>query len=181
MTDRINQGMEMSEVFLGQIMSTAFNFAPRGFALCNGQLMPINQNTALFSLLGTQYGGDGRTTFALPNLQGRVPVGALPSADPSWQPPPHPIGEAGGVESVTLIPTNLPSHSHQLQGTSAAGTSHNPLENLYGANSSALYAPASDARVQLAGGDSLAAGRRTMSSLISACAPARDGKASVAH
>ncbi|MGY0557683.1 MULTISPECIES: phage tail protein [unclassified Lysobacter] len=148
----------MSEVFLGQIMTTAFNFAPRGFALCNGQLMPISQNTALFSLLGTQYGGDGRTTFALPNLQGRVPVGALPSADPSWQPAPHPIGEAGGVESVTLIPTNLPSHSHQLQGTSAAGTSRFPLENLYGANSSALYAPASAARVPLAGGSLAGAG-----------------------
>lgn len=158
MTDRVNQGMEMSEVFIGQIMATAFNFAPRGFALCNGQLMAISQNSALFSLLGTQYGGDGRTTFALPNLQGRVPVGAGPSADPSWQPAPHPIGAAGGVESVALTPGNMPAHHHQWQGTAADGSSRNPLGKLYGGGANALYAPANGAQVALAGGTLAAAG-----------------------
>lgn len=132
----------MTEVYMGQIMLTGFAFPPRGFAACNGQLMSINQNQALFSLLGTKYGGDGVTTFALPNLQGRVPVGSGGSVDPNWQPSPYVQGTAAGVESVTLIPPNLPKHAHALTGTTAAGTTKNPTGNLYGAvDTESLYGP----------------------------------------
>lgn len=96
----------MSEPFLGQISITAFGFAPRGWALCNGQLLPINQNQALFSLLGTQYGGDGRVTFALPDLRSRVPIHASAAL---------PQGTRIGQESVTLTSSQLPAHSHALK------------------------------------------------------------------
>jgi len=139
----------MSEFFLGQIMLTAFNFAPRGFALCNGQMMSISQNQALFSLLGTQYGGDGITNFALPDLRGRVPVGAGSSVDPSWRPSPYTQGEMGGVESVTLTQAEMPAHIHPFQGTSDAGTSRNPTGKLYGTDTIALYAPANGPQVPL--------------------------------
>jgi microcystin-dependent protein len=100
----------MSEPFLGQIMLVPYNFAPRGWAFCNGQLLPIAQNTALFSLLGTTYGGDGRTTFALPDLRGRVPISSgqgpgLEDYDP---------GQTGGFESVTLTTGEMPAHTHLL-------------------------------------------------------------------
>lgn len=141
----------MSEFYVGQIMLTGFNFAPRGFALCNGQLMAISQNQALFSLLGTQYGGDGRTTFALPNLQGRVPVGSGPSADPSWNPTPYTQGEMSGVENVTLLSTQLPAHTHALVGTSAAGGARTAAGNLYGtSNGEALYGPATGGQAVMA-------------------------------
>jgi len=97
--------------FIGQIQTFGFNFAPRSWALCNGQLLAISSNTALFSLLGVTYGGDGRTTFALPDLRGRsiVHVGSgLGLSNISW-------GQKGGVEQITLSQTNLPSHSHLLQ------------------------------------------------------------------
>jgi len=97
--------------FLGQIQPFGFNFAPRGWAKCDGQLMPISQYSALFSLLGTMYGGDGRTTFALPDLRGRsiVHVGNGPGLTPITQ------GEKGGVESLHITLQNMPSHSHVLQ------------------------------------------------------------------
>lgn len=98
----------MSEPFLGQIQAFGFNFTPRGWAACSGQLLPISQNQALFSLLGTTYGGDGQTTFALPDLRGRAPLhfgtgGGLT---------PRTLGEQGGTESVTLTTTQIPSHAH---------------------------------------------------------------------
>lgn len=102
----------MSEFFIGQVMLTGFAFAPKYFAQCNGQLLPVNQNQALFSLLGPRFGGDGRTTFALPDLRGRTPIGYAPSVDANWQPPVTPIGQAGGAEAVTLVPADLPAHSH---------------------------------------------------------------------
>src|SRR5579859_2829604 len=104
----------MSDYFLGQIMLTGFGFAPRGFALCNGQLMSISQNTALFSLLGTFYGGNGTTNFALPNFQGNVPMhqGAGPGLTP------RNLGETGGETNVTLFTNQLASHTHTLQGVS---------------------------------------------------------------
>ena len=139
----------MTEVFLGQIMLTGFAFAPKGFALCNGQLMAISQNQALFSLLGTAFGGDGRTTFALPNLQGRTPVAFGQSVDPAWQPSPYQQGETGGVENVTLLTTQLPTHNHQCNGTTSAGSQRNPTNALYGTNTAALYAPASGPQVPL--------------------------------
>jgi microcystin-dependent protein len=109
----------MSEPFLGQICSFGFNFAPRGWSQCNGQLMSISQNTALFSLLGTTYGGDGVTTFALPNLQGRVPLhqGQGPGLTNRV------IGEQSGSETVTLNSTQMPQHNHIV---SANSTDSNP-------------------------------------------------------
>lgn len=97
-----------SEPFLGQIMCAGFNFAPNGWAMLNGQLLPINQNQALFALLGTMYGGDGRTTFALPDMRGRMLLGAGdgPGLTPRQQ------GETGGSETTTLSVANLPPHSH---------------------------------------------------------------------
>lgn len=97
--------------FVGQIMMFGGNFAPRDWALCNGQLLPIAQNTALFSLLGTTYGGNGQTTFALPDLRGRVPV---------HQAAAHTIGESSGTESVTLITSQLPAHSHAVNTSGSA-------------------------------------------------------------
>lgn len=96
------------EPFLGTIMAFGFNFAPRGWALCQGQLLPIAQNTALFSLLGTIYGGDGRTTFALPDLRGRVPIGFGQGAGLT----PYSQGTMGGTETVTLNQLQIPAHNH---------------------------------------------------------------------
>jgi microcystin-dependent protein len=103
-----------TEPFIGQIKVFGFDFAPRGYALCNGQLLQIAQNQALFSLLGTTYGGDGRTTFALPNLQGRIPInqGQGPGLSP------YVIGQRAGEESHTLTVNEIPAHSHLAVGNS---------------------------------------------------------------
>ncbi|MDE2155998.1 MAG: phage tail protein [Xanthomonadaceae bacterium] len=133
----------MAEVYIGQIMLAGFGFPPKGFAACNGQLLPINQNQALFSLLGTQYGGNGTTNFALPDLRGRVPLGAGPSADPAWQPAAIVQGSAGGTESVALQGPNLPVHTHTAQASGAAGGVRNPTDTLYGSSApESIYAPA---------------------------------------
>ncbi len=112
--------------FIGQILMVAFNFAPIGWALCNGQLMPIAQNVALFSLLGTYYGGDGKTTFALPNLQGRVPIHMGSNGVSNYV-----LGQMGGVESVALSVNNLPSHNHTANCNSLPGTSAEPAKNFW--------------------------------------------------
>ncbi|MEH6420586.1 phage tail protein [Pseudomonas sp. CGJS7] len=140
----------MTEVFLGQIITVGFNFAPKGFALCNGQLLPVAQNQALFSLLGTQYGGNGVTNFALPDLRSRTPVGAGSSTDPGWSPAPYQIGQTGGVENVTLLTTQLPSHNHNLCGVNIATTGRNPTNNFYGTTPSPIYANIGQAQVPLA-------------------------------
>ena len=115
----------MSEPFLGEIRMFASNFAPRGWAFCDGQLLAVSQNDALFSLLGTIYGGDGRTTFGLPDLRGRIPVhfGSGPGI------PPLNIGARGGAEQVSLTVNQLPSHTHALQPAAAAGNEANPAGN----------------------------------------------------
>lgn len=110
------------EPFLGQIMMVGFNFAPRGWAFCNGQLLAISQNTALFSLLGTTYGGDGRTTFALPDLRGRCAVGMGQGPGLSN----YSQGEMGGQENVTLIQTQMPTHTHTLGASSSVGAVSDP-------------------------------------------------------
>ncbi|MEJ5125429.1 tail fiber protein [Comamonas sp. MYb21] len=134
----------MSEFFVGQVMMTGFVFAPKYFAQCNGQLLPIAQNQALFSLLGTQYGGNGSTNFALPDLRGRTPIGFGNSVDPGWSPPPAGIGERGGVENVTLLPAQMPSHTHALQARTATGTTRIPKGNALATSAStALYATGS--------------------------------------
>lgn len=106
----------MSEPFIAEIRIFAGNFAPRGWAFCNGQLLPISQNTALFSLLGTTYGGDGRTTMALPDLQGRAPM--HPGQGPGLTA--RQLGEIGGAETVTLNETQIPAHAHALRASNAA-------------------------------------------------------------
>lgn len=98
----------MAEPFLSEIRLMSFNFAPKGWALCNGQLLPINQNQGLFSLLGTTFGGDGRVNFALPNLQGRVPIHVGSS---------HTLGERGGEQAHTLSIAEIPTHTHVLSGS----------------------------------------------------------------
>jgi microcystin-dependent protein len=98
----------MADPFVAEIRITGFNFAPRGWATCDGQLIPISQNTALFALLGTMYGGNGQTTFALPNLGGRAPIG--PGQGPGLTY--HTQGETGGATSVTLLTSQMPAHSH---------------------------------------------------------------------
>ncbi len=103
----------MAEPFLSEIRIMSFNFAPKGWAQCNGQLLPINQNQALFSLLGTTYGGNGQTTFALPNLRGRVPIHRGNG---------HTLGEQAGSTSVTLSQQQMPQHIHFLMGQPATGT-----------------------------------------------------------
>jgi microcystin-dependent protein len=99
----------MSEPFLSEIKIVSFNFPPKGWALCNGQLLPINQNQALFALLGTRYGGNGQTNFALPNLRGRLPIHMSAA---------HTLGEAAGSTSVTVNIQQLPTHIHGLQASS---------------------------------------------------------------
>jgi len=108
--------------FLSQLMVVSFNFAPKGWALCAGQLLPINQNQALFSLLGTTYGGDGRINFALPDLRGRAALGFGQGAGLG----PYNLGQRGGVESVTLLQSEIPIHTHFLSGVSAAGNATKP-------------------------------------------------------
>jgi microcystin-dependent protein len=103
----------MAEPFLAEIRVMSFNFAPQGWALCDGQLLPINQNQALFSLLGTTYGGDGRVNFGLPDCRGRVPI-HMGSG--------HALGERGGEQAHTLSISELPMHTHALNGTSSDGS-----------------------------------------------------------
>lgn len=109
----------MSEPFIGEIRMFGGNFPPQGWALCNGGLLSIASNQALFSILGTTYGGNGQTTFGLPDLQGRVPINWGQGAGLS----PHLIGEMDGVENVSLIPAQMPAHSHTLSASSALGSS----------------------------------------------------------
>lgn len=107
----------MSDPFLAEVRMVGFNFAPRGWSFCNGQLLPIAQNTALFSLLGTTYGGNGQTTFALPNLQGMVPMfwGQGPGLSS------HDLGETAGTETVTLSQNELPAHTHPVTAANVPG------------------------------------------------------------
>jgi microcystin-dependent protein len=120
----------MAEPFLSEIRMMSFVFAPRGWALCDGQLLPIQQNQALFSLLGTTYGGDGRVNFALPDLRGRTPI-HMGSG--------HTLGERGGEQAHTLSISEIPTHSHTLSGTSSAGTQIIPGGNLLATSNVPLY------------------------------------------
>ena len=120
----------MAEPFLSEIRIMSFDFAPKGWALCNGQLLPINQNQALFSLLGTTFGGDGRVNFALPDLRGEVPIHVGNG---------HTLGETGGEQAHTLSVSELPTHTHVLNGTSSAGTAPIPTGDLLAKTPNFLY------------------------------------------
>ena len=131
----------MSEPFLGQIQIWGGNFAPRGWAFCNGALLPIAQNTALFSILGTTYGGDGRTTFGLPNLTDRAPM--HPGNGPGLTS--RRLGQTGGAATVTLTLNQIPSHNHRLGGSSADNNSATPIGAVPGvAEGDPLYRSTSD-------------------------------------
>ena len=117
----------MSNPFVAEIRIFAGNFARTGWALCNGQLLPISQNTALFSLLGTTYGGNGTSNFALPNLQGAAPLNFGQGPGLSL----YDLGKTGGETAVTLLQSGIPSHTHNAQCSAAAGTANNPANNCW--------------------------------------------------
>lgn len=123
----------MSEPFLAEVRIVGFNFAPRGWAFCDGQILPINQNQSLYSLLGTTYGGDGRTSFALPDLRGRVPIHVGNG---------HREGQKSGEETHTLAANEMPNHDHVAQASNSAGNTPIPAANLL-ARANNLYRPAS--------------------------------------
>lgn len=142
------------EPYIGQISMAGFNFAPRGWALCNGQIMSIQQNTALFSLLGTTFGGNGQTTFGLPDLRGRVPIhqGQGPGLTNRV------MGELSGSEVVTLISTEMPMHTHLVNASNGDSTSKNPSGNFMGGTASPVYSATANATMNpqvngLAGGN----------------------------
>ncbi len=111
--------------FVAEIRIFPFNFAPKGWAWCDGQLLPLSQNTALFSLLGTTYGGDGKSNFALPDMQGNAPM--HPGQGPGLSL--HDLGETGGSETVTLLESEIPSHTHALMASSTVSSKPNPAGN----------------------------------------------------
>jgi microcystin-dependent protein len=135
----------MSMPFLGEIATVPYNFAPRGWALCNGQLLPISQNTALFSLLGTRYGGNGQSNFALPDLNGSLAIGAGqgPGLSDRW------VGESAGSSIVTLTSAEMPSHTHGVNAVAAGGSSGDPSGRVWaeprlGRAVRPAYAPTAD-------------------------------------
>ena len=121
----------MADPFVAEIRMFPFNFAPKGWAWCDGQLLPLSQNTALFSLLGTTYGGNGKSNFGLPNLQGRSPM--QPGQGPGLSL--HDLGETGGSETVSLLESEIPPHSHSLQANSGDAYTLNPENALTGRGS----------------------------------------------
>lgn len=146
----------MADPFVAEIRIFPFNFAPKGWAWCDGQLLPLSQNTALFSLLGTTYGGDGKSNFALPDLQGRAPM--HPGQGPGLSL--HDLGETGGSETVTLLESEMPSHSHTLRGSPTPADDNQPAGNSLGRSvGSVLYGAAAslvamaDTALPPAGGD----------------------------
>ena len=124
----------MSTPYLGEIRMFGFEFAPNGWALCNGQLLPISQNTALYNLIGNLYGGDGETTFALPNLQGRVPIHQGQGGGSSYT-----LAGSGGSETETLNVSQLPAHNHSVSAHKGAGTAKVPTDNVPAATTGDSY------------------------------------------
>jgi len=145
--------------FVAEIRIFPFNFAPKGWAFCDGQLLPLSQNTALFSLLGTTYGGDGKSNFALPDMQGRAPM--HPGQGPGLSL--HDLGETGGSETVSLLESEIPSHSHALMASATNSSKPNPIGNSltriaangtpYVAAAGATLSPFADQALAPAGGD----------------------------
>jgi microcystin-dependent protein len=147
----------MADPFVAEIRIFPFNFAAKGWAWCNGQLLPISQNTALFSLLGTTYGGDGKSNFALPDLEGRAPM--HPGQGPGLSL--HDLGETGGTETVTLLESEIPSHNHFLRGSAGDADLQSPAAANVMAQSAGAFAyhtsgpvvPMAPAALTPAGGD----------------------------
>jgi microcystin-dependent protein len=142
--------------FVAEIRIFPFNFAPKGWAFCDGQILPLSQNTALFSLLGTTYGGDGKSNFALPNMQGNVPM--HPGQGPGLSL--HDLGETGGSDTVSLLESEIPSHSHALMASQSDATDQSPANEEFAAGVGIGTYAAPGALVQLssngvapAGGD----------------------------
>ncbi len=138
----------MAEVYLGSIMMFGGNFAINGFAFCNGQTLSITSNTALFSLIGTYYGGNGTSTFQLPNLQGRVPMHQGNGAGLT----PRVIGEIGGTENATLLVNNMPGHNHSVNAYSGSGTASNPTNAIPATGGKPDYYTTSAGNVTMAPG-----------------------------
>jgi microcystin-dependent protein len=134
----------MATLFLGEIIMFGGTFAPSGFALCNGQLLPISQNDALFQLIGTTFGGDGVSTFGLPDLRGRIPMHQGQGAGLSTRV----MGESSGSENVTLTVGQMPSHGHTLNAQSGNGNRPSPAGNYWAASTVRQYAPASNAAMK---------------------------------
>jgi len=149
----------MANPFLAEIRIFPFNFPPKGWAFCDGQILPLSQNTALFSLLGTTYGGDGKSNFALPNMQGNAPM--HPGQGPGLSL--HDLGETGGSDTVTLLESEIPSHSHSLNanafpatlglGSATAAIAHSQGGNAFIANTTQNIVQMSDQTIAPAGGD----------------------------
>ncbi len=125
----------MADPFVAEIRIFPFNFAPKGWAFCDGQLLPLSQNTALFSLLGTTYGGNGKSNFALPDLQGNVPVHAGQGPGLSL----YDLGQQGGSETVTLLTSEMPAHAHQAMALGAFADQPAPANNTWGRTSANPY------------------------------------------
>lgn len=143
----------MTEPFLGQIIPFSFAFAPKNFAQCNGQILSIQQNNALFSLLGVTYGGNGQTSFALPDLRGRTPFGAGSSVSPDWMPPAIAPGEILGTETVTLTTATIPPHSHGMFASSQNAVNGSPSNgDAIGTASDMAFGPPGSGTVPLNGG-----------------------------
>jgi microcystin-dependent protein len=149
----------MADPFVAEIRIFPFNFAPTGWAFCDGQLLPLSQNTALFSLLGTTYGGDGKSNFALPDLQGNAPM--HPGQGPGLSL--HDLGEMAGTETVTLIESEIPSHAHAMNGQGSNSNLNDPANavlarpfgggNLYKTPTGAALVPLSDQSITVSGND----------------------------
>ena len=152
----------MSEPYVGEIRMFAGNFAPSGWAFCDGQLLAVNQNDALFSLLGTIYGGDGRTTFGLPDMRGRIPIHA--GSGPGLSP--RQLGAKSGAEKETLSTSQLPSHSHNFQAVNASANQSNPGGNMIASGPSISYYTAGDPNTALGDSTSANGGSRSHSNLM---------------
>ena len=143
----------MADPFVAEIRIFPFNFAPKGWAFCDGQLLPLSQNTALFSLLGTTYGGNGKSNFALPNMQGNAPM--HPGQGPGLSL--HDLGETGGSQTVTLLQSEMPAHSHTLFASEEVVNANEPGNNFFGAGESRYAAPgnlqSNVVGLSIAGGD----------------------------
>jgi microcystin-dependent protein len=146
----------MADPFVAEIRIFPFNFAPKGWAFCDGQLLPLSQNTALFSLLGTTYGGNGKSNFALPDLQGRAPM--HPGQGPGLSL--HDLGETGGSDTVALLESEIPSHSHSFKTLASVGDDPSPTQNTlsratghYQTTTNQNLVSMADSAIAAAGGD----------------------------